>query len=234
MWLWVLDTFEVPVASPVRRTRMLKTRMGLLLLTLTLLLQARQALSWDTPLYLDEWSAPEPYAIACGGLDLAFVANAGMNRVKKFSSDGTLLSQWASIGCRSIAVDSQGYVYVTDVAFGRINKFSADGALLDMWSLPGDPGAIAIDEEDRVFVVSRATNEILAFTTSGVLVRRWGSAGVSPGQFYVPTGIACHQGKVYVFDTVNGRIQVFRSDGTFDHLWYLSWFKWRFGCRHSR
>lgn len=48
-----------------------------------------------------------------------------------------------------------------------------------------------------------------------VIVAAWGGAGTGPGQFAEPTGLAVHDGELFVSDARNGRIQVFDLDGRF-------------------
>jgi len=48
-----------------------------------------------------------------------------------------------------------------------------------------------------------------------VFVTAWGQPGTAPGQFNDPTGIAVHDGEVFVSDARNARIQVFDSNGRF-------------------
>ena len=51
---------------------------------------------------------------------------------------------------------------------------------------------------------------------SGKTLLVWGSKGDAPGQFKYPSGIAVDdQGKVYVVDGGNGRIQIFDQTGKF-------------------
>ncbi|HVC36852.1 MAG TPA: NHL repeat-containing protein [Gammaproteobacteria bacterium] len=47
------------------------------------------------------------------------------------------------------------------------------------------------------------------------LVASWGGAGTAPGQFQDPIGIAVAQGKIFVADARNHRIQVFDRSGQF-------------------
>lgn len=48
---------------------------------------------------------------------------------------------------------------------------------------------------------------------------QWGAEGREAGQFQHPVGIVVHQGRVYVADTENNRIQVFEEDGA----WLATW-----------
>lgn len=48
---------------------------------------------------------------------------------------------------------------------------------------------------------------------------QWGGEGRQAGQFQHPVGIVVHQRRVYVADTENNRIQVFKEDGT----WLATW-----------
>lgn len=47
------------------------------------------------------------------------------------------------------------------------------------------------------------------------LVKTWGGEGTAPGRFRNPIGIAYGNGRVYVADSLNHRIQVFDPDGRF-------------------
>lgn len=52
------------------------------------------------------------------------------------------------------------------------------------------------------------------------LVASWGSEGDAPGQFRTPRGVAMDaQGRVYVADAGNGRVQVFSAQGDFIAAW---------------
>ena len=49
----------------------------------------------------------------------------------------------------------------------------------------------------------------------------WGRKGMGPGEFDMPHAIDLDsQGRVFVADRQNNRVQVFDSDGNFEAVWY--------------
>ena len=63
-------------------------------------------------------------------------------------------------------------------------------------------------------------SRVVKFSRDGQLLRIWGTKGTDPGQFNTPHSIAIDkQGRVYVADRENYRIQIFDSDGTFLQQW---------------
>ncbi len=58
------------------------------------------------------------------------------------------------------------------------------------------------------------------FTRDGRLVKSWGTPGNGEGQFHLPHSIAFDDdGKLYVADRANKRIQIFTPDGEFLGQW---------------
>src|SRR5439155_498301 len=80
-----------------------------------------------------------------------------------------------------------------------------------------DVAGVAVDGEDRVFLICRGDHQ---FSPSGTLKRSWGVAGKGPGQFHLPHGIAvAADGRVFVCDRENDRIQIFSPDGEYLAEW---------------
>jgi len=69
--------------------------------------------------------------VAIDSIGNVYVADWDNNRIQKFNTTGTYITQWGSSGSgsgqfnlpRSIAVDSSGNVYVVDENNSRIQKF---------------------------------------------------------------------------------------------------------------
>ena len=58
------------------------------------------------------------------------------------------------------------------------------------------------------------------FAPTGELKRSWGVPGQGPGEFFLPHGIAVHSdGRVFVCDRENDRIQIFSPDGEYLSEW---------------
>ena len=76
---------------------------------------------------------------------------------------------------------------------------------------------VAFDPEGNVYFSDGYNNARVAkYDADGNWVGSWGERGGDPGQFRVPHGIAADdQGRIYVADRSNNRIQVFESDGAF-------------------
>jgi len=62
----------------------------------------------------------------------------------------------------------------------------------------------------------RGDARVLKFDRDGRFITAWGGKGTAPGQFTVAHGIAIDaDGRLWVADRENQRIQVFETDGTF-------------------
>jgi DNA-binding beta-propeller fold protein YncE len=100
------------------------------------------------------------------------------------------------------------------------------------------PHGVALGPDGNIYVVDSDTHRVQVFDRTGTFLRAWGSRcdlstglgcidpdGTGPlalgdGQFLEPWGITVtSDGRVYVADTWNHRIQAFTSDGTFLAKW---------------
>jgi sugar lactone lactonase YvrE len=90
------------------------------------------------------------------------------------------------------------------------------------------PNDIFVAPNGSIFVAEGHGNNpassparILKFDPEGNLLMSWGSLGSEPGQFMQPHSLAMDtQGRLFVADRSNNRIQIFDQDGNFLDQWY--------------
>lgn len=155
----------------------------------------------DGPLPLGAGQFNEPWGIAVDAAGRVYVADTWNHRVQVLDSQGRFLGQWG-----------QGILVDADVAAG--------GRAQTPFGYYG-PRGIAVDGQDRVYVTDTGNERVLVYQVVAVDGRvrgdylyQWGTMGPEAGQFLEPVGIALDTaGRVYVADTLNGRIQVFAPAG---------------------
>ena len=166
--------------------------------------------------------------------------------VMVFDRDGNYLNRWG-IGAISdphgmTIVDD--IVYVTDRSDHVAVKFTLDGKPLQVigdrgvhsdtgCENPGDlcPRAagpfnycteMAPHPSGDIYVSDGYRNaRVHRFSASGDLIQSWGEPGkTDPGQFHLPHSLLIDpEGKVYVCDRANRRVQIFSPDGEFITMW---------------
>jgi DNA-binding beta-propeller fold protein YncE len=83
------------------------------------------------------------------------------------------------------------------------------------------PTDVAFGPNGDIFVADGYGNSrVVKFSKDGKFLKEWGKRGSAPGDFHTPHSIAVDkQGRVYVADRENYRVQVFDSEGTFVSEW---------------
>jgi DNA-binding beta-propeller fold protein YncE len=165
-----------------------------------------------------------------------------LDPILKFDASGKLLKSFGSglmLFPHGIHVDRGGNVWVTD-GLGRGNKghqvfkFSPDGKLLLTLGKPNKPGdapdefnapsAVVIAPNGDIFVADghggQTNARVVKFASEGKFIKTWGKKGAGPGEFDIPHAIAMDsQGRLFVGDRQNNRIQIFDQDGKFLDQW---------------
>jgi streptogramin lyase len=83
------------------------------------------------------------------------------------------------------------------------------------------PTDVAVGPNGDIYVSDGYGNaRVHRFSADGDLLQSWGEPGAAPGQFAVPHAIWAHSdGRVFVADRENNRIQIFTSSGEFLSAW---------------
>ncbi len=151
---------------------------------------------------LSEWGFEEgidagqfnnPFGLALDNSGNLYVADSDNNRIQKFDSAGTYLTQWGgSYGVygsgdgemqfpTGVAVDASGNVYVTDAENYRIQKFSNTGTYLSQFGSYGSGngefggiyGSVAFDTSGNIYVPDGENSRVQKFDSSGNYLAQW-------------------------------------------------------------
>lgn len=177
----------------------------------------------------------------CVGSDLA--------PIMQFDLAGNLLQSFGQnmfIRPHSNFVDKEGNVWVADGEGPngedsrrdgkghQVFKFSSSGELLMTLGKAGQPGdgpdefnqpsSVYVAPNGDIFVGDGhggASNaRIMKFDATGKFLLNWGSRGEEPGNFHTPHALAMDsQGRLYVGDRGNNRLQIFDQQGNFIDQW---------------
>lgn len=125
------------------------------------------------------------------------------HQVLKFSPEGEIL---LTLGTPGVAGDGTG-----PLLFTPCDVVTAPNG--DIFVSEGHTGQAADAPPDTVA-------RIVKFDEDGNFIKSWGRLGSGPGEFRTPHGLAFDsQGRLFVADRGNNRIQIFDQDGNFLEEW---------------
>jgi outer membrane protein assembly factor BamB len=162
--------------------------------------------------FLETWGEGvfrRAHGITITGGDVVWCTDDMDHTVRKFTSDGHLLQ---TLGTRDHPSDS-GY----DPSAGAT-------ALLTIRRGAGPfnrPTRLAVAPNGDLYVSDGYGNaRVHRFQGDGTLIQSWGEPGDGPGQFHLPHSVWVHtDGRVFVSDRENDRVQIFSPDGEFLDAW---------------
>jgi hypothetical protein len=180
--------------------------------------------------------------------DNVYLYARGDHPVSTYSKDGSFLGAWSegefSPRSHGAFMSRDGDLYLVDDGLGRVGRYSLDGKLLatvgpvgvasETGYQPGvedsvthggppynRPTNLSVGPNGGLYVSDGYGNaRVHRFDPAGVFMQSWGEPGSGPGEFRTPHGLTVHcDGRVFVADRQNDRIQVFSADGDYLAEW---------------
>ena len=176
-----------------------------------------------------------PSGVAVDSMDRVYVYQRQGPPVLVFDRNGHFLGPWerrdgVPADAHHIHVGPDDTVYLTDRDAHQVLLYDTSGNLLRslgtrdqaaMQAPFNHPADICVAPSGELYVADGYGNSsVHRFSAAGDYINSFGSPGSGPGQFRVLHSVRVSQdGRVYVADRENNRVQVFSVDGDFLSEW---------------
>ena len=180
-------------------------------------------------------SLQEPSGVAVDSADRVYVYQRHGPPVLIFDGDGHFLDSWerrngVPMDAHHIHIGPDDTVYLTDRDAHQVLIYDTAGNLrrslgtrnrAAMQAPFNHPADICVAPSGELYVADGYGNSsVHRFSASGDYIDSFGSPGSGPGQFRVPHSVrVALDGRVYVADRENNRVQVFTSEGQYQDEW---------------
>ena len=136
-----------------------------------------------------------------------------------------------SCGAHSVRVDPDGNIWVVDAGAHAVYKMNAQGRVVLQLGTKGVSGTdsthfnlptdVAFAPNGDIYVSDGyAGARVVKYSADGEYLLEWDKRGTGPGEFGLPHNLVVDaEGRVYVTDRDNQRIQVFDAKGKFLNQW---------------
>ncbi len=184
-----------------------------------------------------------PVGVAVSQNDDVFATDTKSGVIRVFDTEGRYQRSFSAIQDAEsptllrpahIAINQANELFVSDRRLRAIFVFDLAGNYLRKITLAGEesktwsPLGMGFDGDGNLYVTDVGDTEnhrIIVFSPDGKEIRRFGETGQAeqmsqfPGQFYFPNGVVmAEDGRLFVGDSDNRRVQVFDSNGEFSYF----------------
>jgi DNA-binding beta-propeller fold protein YncE len=180
------------------------------------------------------WTFQETPGIAVDSREHAFVFHRGPHTIMEFDKAGALVRSWGDdtfVRPHGLKFDPQGNLWAADDGGHVVVKMDAQGRVvmvLGRKNTPGEtndlfnrPTDIAFAPNGDFYVSDGYGNSrVVKFNKEGKFLTAWGKKGTGESEFNIVHAVAVDkQGRVYVGDRENYRMQIFDANGKFLTAW---------------
>jgi len=191
----------------------------------------------DWPQLPRGWNFGECSGVAVDQQDHVWVFHRGKHPVMEFDASGRLLQAWEDVpvvSSHGIRIDPEGNVWLVDVDGNAVIQCDRTGrvrlVIANPSHRPGDqdshygfnrPTGIWFSPKGDFYVSDGYGNSrVVHYARDGTYLTHWGRKGTGDGEFNLVHDVCLDDdGRVYVADRTNERIQIFDSHGRFLAKW---------------
>ena len=178
----------------------------------------------------------------CSGVDVdkddnVWVFNRGPHPIIQFDKTGRMLQTWGEGTVKSshgVRVDPEGNIWAVDVKGHCVLKFNPSGRVMmvvgtgqgtsgnnDSKDAFNEPTGLAFLKNGDFYVSDGYVNSrVIKFNKDAEYLNQWGRKGAGDGEFNLVHDVAIDsQGRVYVADRSNQRVQIFDANGQYLGKW---------------
>lgn len=192
---------------------------------------------FDWPIIPEGLDLGEVVDIAVDSQDNVYLFSRNDYPVMVFDPDGALIQRWGEgffMRPHGITIDSDGILNCVDDVGHWIGRFTQQGELIESIGTRGKgadyqsgapfnlPTKVAFDQKTGAIYIADGYGNarIHKFSPEGTHLFSWGEYGSDPGQFNLPHSVCTDgEGRVYVADRENHRVQVFDDQGNYLEQW---------------
>jgi hypothetical protein len=184
----------------------------------------------------DGWSYHEVSGLAVDRQDRLYVFNRGKHPVIVLDRDGAFLNSWGEgmfTRPHAATMAPDDTLWLVDDGDHTIRHCTLDGKVLLTIGTPNQPAPkwsgmpfnrpthVALAADGTLYITDGYGNtRVHRFTADGRHLGSWGEPGTDPGQFNLPHNVGVdRQGRVYVADRENFRVQIFDGGGRYLSQW---------------
>jgi DNA-binding beta-propeller fold protein YncE len=170
------------------------------------------------------------------------VGHDDLDPIVRFDAQGNVVRSFGKgliVWPHGIFVDREDNVWIADARGEggkghQVHKFSPEGELLLSLGTAGvagtgpdtfdQPSDVLVAPDGSIFVAdghgATGNNRIVKFSAAGEFLMEWGSTGGENGEFRDPHALAMDsQGRLFVGDRANSRVQIFDQEGNHLATW---------------
>jgi peptidylamidoglycolate lyase len=180
-----------------------------------------------------QWGVMTAVGVDANDDVFAFQRSEPTSKVMVFDARGKYLETWGENAFtypHGLRVLSDGLVWIADRQMQQVLKYGPHGQLLMSLGQKGVAGDnnstdkfngasdVVTDPNGNIFVSDGegGNSRVVKFSKDGMFIKAWGTKGAGQGQLNTPHNLAMDQeGRLWVCDRGNRRLQVFDQDGTY-------------------